>query len=711
MHNTVKQLFRAGVYAGILLLSTSCKDTDAFFSNSDSRTDTQTANTFNFSTTQKLDLIVDYSAFKVYGPVRFSVYNVNPIVGENTDAEYIDESIEPLFEAFTDEHGRYDATITLPAYAKVLYVVTRYLTISQRRMAVEVVNGLAKAVAQNDGGADTRAVATRAKTAGTSTNDMSQMYNFSFKINTSSGSNTGTRICKDWHTPLGTWNSASGRPDYLMNRATSNAGLLFSESEIDGLYEAACKALNSSSTSKDQYRESADLTLIKDSEVSITGLGSFTCWLNSLGYYYYTDATKPTKISDLDIIMLFPNTQDGMRYTNCDYNGSIGMVRGDAIQLMYYPNIKSGSYAGATKIFPKGTKIGFMVKSNGWGCIDQDHSFNYSGWKTKKLNIWASSTEGLSYCGDTGYRYPNTTGEARTAKFQYVDPSGKKYAIISVEDACDDKDYDDLLFALTPANAFAGLADVEDGKSSSTGVYAFEDRWPSRGDYDMNDLVVNVKDERTFDNNGKIKKQTFYFTTYQNKVELVNGLAVRLNTSQSHTVAMKKMAKGATATSQAVAATYETYTDSNTGKKVYYLADWVEDDLGATYILELTYSSAQTADKVAEVAQPFLFRKLDNGKQLEVHIPFEKPTSRMDTSLFGTEADMSNPSTGEYYVRSGLYPFAFYLSGTKAEAFFDTILSAEGENQAINTFYPTFLTWSSSRGARNEDWYLKSNKK
>ncbi len=44
------------------------------------------------------------------------------------------------------------------------------------------------------------------------------------------------------------------------------------------------------------------------------------------------------------------------------------------------------------------------------------------------------------------------------------------------EDACDDTDYNDLIFALNPAKVLLGLNEVEKEKTTKSGVYAFEDR-------------------------------------------------------------------------------------------------------------------------------------------------------------------------------------------------------------------------------------------
>ena len=89
-------------------------------------------------------------------------------------------------------------------------------------------------------------------------------------------------------------------------------------------------------------------------------LGGSTCWNSTLGYYYYRDGQQPTSTQDLNIIMLFPNTQDGqwVRLNNRSFGDNIGVKRGDAVQLKYYPNIADPSrrLEGATTIFPEGTR-------------------------------------------------------------------------------------------------------------------------------------------------------------------------------------------------------------------------------------------------------------------------------------------------------------------------------------------------------------------
>ena len=225
-----------------------------------------------------------------------------------------------------------------------------------------------------------------------------------------------------------------------------------------------------------------------------------------------------------------------------------------------------------------------------------------------------------------------------------------------------------------------------------------EDLWPKAGDYDLNDALVNVKHEKEFNENGKIIKETFYLTTYQNYVTLTSGLALTLNTKTTpKSIAMKKMAKGSTVAEEA-----SFTTDGN----VYYLTSDFKGELGTTYILELTYQNPLGSSADMAAVKPFIYRS-EGDKNWEVHIPMEAPTAKMETSYFGTEDDCSDPSKGWYFVRHSNYPFAFYMHGVNISVFENTILKRENESKRIDELFPGFLGWSTSGGTTNQDWYIK----
>jgi LruC domain-containing protein len=78
----------------------------------------------------------------------------------------------------------------------------------------------------------------------------------------------------------------------------------------------------------------------------------------------------------------------------------------------------------------------------------------------------------------------------------------------------------------------------------------------------------------------------------------------------------------------------------------------------------------------------------------------------MDFKYFGTGDDASKPSNDVFFVRSGNYPFAFYLAGVNIDAFKNTLLLRANESKKIDQLYPDFIQWSTSKGVEKKQWYL-----
>ena len=270
-----------------------------------------------------------------------------------------------------------------------------------------------------------------------------------------------------------------------------------------------------------EYRSSRDLYLEKSAEVVITLLGSNTCWNSSMGYYYYKTGNKPKSLADANVVMIFPNTQDG-RWSNSPWESRLyqGVERGTAVQLIYYPEIADGSKAGATTVFPADYRIGFVLATNAWT--------NRLRAGDKKYR--AATSDGLSV-NNNGVAYQTP----RTAVFRYTDKkSGINSVLFSFEDHTNDENFSDVVFTMTsnPVDAVTDIpsVDVNDGKKTANvlrGIYAFEDLWPSRGDYDMNDVMVRSDYEKVFNEKG-VFEESFMLKTFANFAGNANGLAVTL---------------------------------------------------------------------------------------------------------------------------------------------------------------------------------------
>lgn len=569
-------------------------------------------------------------------------------------------------------------------------------------MEAEVSGGQAQAKANSK--ARTRAASTR----GNSTNAIPEnLYSWAYK-----GTDATTQDAKKaeyrsivndnggWYAPLGNWDDVSGKPEYLLDRNDpANSHLVFNDTELQGLFELIGNAVGIGRDCPEELRAPGDLTLQRSSEVAINMLGGTTMWRSTLGYYYYQGAA-PTDLSTLPVIMLFPNTQDGHGSgSGCP---QIGVERGDAVKLVYYPNIANGDFSGATTEFPAGTSIGFILKSNGWAAYNAKRNQNW-GVYNQVFNWWCASTDGLSYCPDGIECGDSKLGEktSRTAKFAF-NAGGDEFAVVSFEDMNHDMNFADVAFALKPASAFQKLPQIVNKTTDERGVYAFEDLWPSKGDYDMNDVLVDYdysrkisKYEDESDNQYKTYRESFSFTTYQNYAALHSGLAFSYQLADTPTNTVFKIRKKGSSAYEAANFTVE---DNN----VIILTNDINSEVGTEYLVEVTY---EKGTRGRSVIKPFIFRPTKDDKRMEVHVPFEAPTSKVDMSLFNTEDDLSEPEAGKWYVRDGNYPYAFYLANGDINSFQNTLLKSDNERKPIDEIYPKFLDWSVSKGQQNADWY------
>lgn len=87
-----------------------------------------------------------------------------------------------------------------------------------------------------------------------------------------------------------------------------------------------------------------DLTILEETEVSLTFIDEGAGYKNVLGYYTYQADNPPTSVDQLDKIVIFPNA-------SAQGSGG-GLIRGNTMRLL--------------GTFQPGTVIGFFVIANGW---------------------------------------------------------------------------------------------------------------------------------------------------------------------------------------------------------------------------------------------------------------------------------------------------------------------------------------------------------
>ena len=614
-------------------------------------------NTSNFSTIQKVQVEIDYSNSE--SRVPFSIYDGNPLIeGENTTI--LKENVQALDGAWTDEQGKFTATVELPAYVSNVYIVS---TSPFARQAIpgKIVNGVLK-VSDTDEQLTTRA-----------------SYRESTRFDRNRFNNLG------WNTNLGSFDDRSGVIDYAYKG--NDPKLTLSKSEMNELRTTVSKVLNTLGSCPEEYRTQADLYVEEDeTAVVLTALRGWTCWNSSLGYYYYRYDQAPASLKDVKVYAVFPNTQ--MIWNNGSLQASPqGIKEGTAVQLKYFddPEYPKG------KNFPKGYYIGFILACNAWNTY-------FTGFNSYTLTegFYASSTKGFSTKVNSGI-------DVRTAMFKDKNSN----IAIAFEDFMDDQNFTDVVFSLKANPEITNVPPVDEDLNTTiekTGVYAFEDEWPKAGDYDMNDVSVQYTYQKVFNIFNEILSESFTFKTLYNKSTVfTNGLGFILS-NEGNAQSIEYFIRKENEKDFTVASGADKFTrESN----AIILTDNVKTNPNAEYKVTFKYGDKNSNKKQETSIDAFIYRPSKEGNRLEVHCPMKKPTSKVDTSLFGQYEDCSKPNEGIYYVsnQENIYPFAFYLSNANANDIAELKNFDKNEKKSISEIYPKFIDWA--KYGTNADWYKK----
>ena len=685
--------------ATALLALSGCADHSAF--GPQTELDEKEYNSFDFSTiNNNVAVNIEYSV-NLEASVFFSIYDQEP--GSWVENAYVlKDGIQPLYSGWTSKDGTFSATLSLPSYLKKVYVYTPAM-FSTRIMEAEV-NGSQINVAEES-------YASQAATRG--------------------NGNKGGNSQGDFRTEDETYNQPNPQPEnknysYMVAGKTrpaayddgnwkdwlvtyNNQGMLYNESLIGNkdkndkdlylgkklaakLYEVHQAVISVDKKECPQkLRSEYDMLITKEGEIAINFLGGSTCWNSSLGYYVYRDGEKPASLDKANVVLVFPNTQDGFKTKS--YNGETtkGVFTGDCVKLKYYPNIASGSQKGATYKFPAGYRIGFVLATNAW-------SNRIPGWNSN-YKVRSATSSGLSV-DKNGNKYD----VPRTAVYKYTDKdTNKDYVMVSFEDNTHDNNFSDVVFTLTTRATIDKIPDVDPKVEVSElkGIYAFEDLWPAKGDYDMNDVMTKSTYTKLVDSDNNIYEESYTFKTYGNYATLVSGLAVRLN-GVSATDKLEFYVKSADEEEFSV---LNTIYDTN--DKVVVLANDVNNNKGAEYKVKVIHAENSPVEKETIDAEPFIFRAENSSDAVawwEVHLTGYKPTSKMNFGYFNTGDDCSQPDKDIFYVRKGNYPFSFFLAGATDEDL-KPMLDPDNESTPINELYSGYSGWVTSNGATNTDWY------
>lgn len=243
------------------------------------------------------------------------------------------------------------------------------------------------------------------------------------------------------------------------------------------------------------------------------------------------------------------------------------------------------------------------------------------------------------------------------------------------------------------------------------GTLAFEDLWPSQGDYDFNDLVIDYQFKITMNTSNFVDEVVASFELKAFGAGYQNGFGFQLGSAIN--------ASSISVSGISITENYITLnsngTEAGQSRPTIILFDnaynemqhpgigiGVNTDPAAPFVEPKSYTvtisfppnTYRWNDLDIGNFNPFLIADMERGR--EVHLPGNPPTDLANPAFFGTFNDDSNVAQGRTYVTENNHPWAINIYQK-----FDYPI----EKQDIIFVHLKFMEWAQSGGEVFSDWY------
>lgn len=632
---------KAGMYVTTIMVTLSgCLEKDMYDPTKGEETNVTLENYFDFATTQKVRLNINYG--EEFPKAYFEIYAENPLE-YNEDGAQIKkkEGIVHVASGFTDAAGVYNRDVSIPASVSQLYIYSPDFGVPTL-FKTNIVGAKIDARITFDNALDITSQTRSAQTRATASFIKAVIPNV-----------------------LGDWNTNNGRPNYLNEAKKINIDKTL-KSYLTFYFPEEKDNRNTNLVS-----ENADVLIKKDANVTINYFGGTTEARSVFAYYCYPENATQDEIREASqhACVIFPNA----------HSISLGAYSGVAVDLKYIN--KEGVIPSVdSDIFPAGTKIGFLIWNNGWKSSAVQGNMFYS---TKFLN---------------------TTKVSHTAIFAAENNEGEKFNIISMEDWKGNiKDYNDVAFIISsnPVTAIEVPNVPNPGDRQGTDIYCgllgFEDNWPEQGDYDMNDVVMKYQSNIDYNNDNKVLNIIDKFTLTWTGAAYRNSFAYEVPFDLSRA----KVSINGSVSSSYSGNVITLFTDA---KKELGVSGVPAEDMILQDIEEKTYTvSIQFDDPVidkSEVVAPYNpFIKV-SGSFTEVHLTNYKPTEAANNH-FPAGADIAT-GDGKYFICKDGFPFAIHMDARLDKSLLN--LDLKNEKVRIDKTYPKFKDWVKTRDPKMKWW-------
>jgi LruC domain-containing protein len=484
---------------------------------------------------------------------------------------------------------------------------------------------------------------------------------------------------------LGSWD-ANGKPNYLMQGRDNISQTFLNDVNVSLPERRPVPQYNPEYLASNKER---NLILKEMCDVWVTFVAEGAGYQNSLMFFVYNKNNKPTNISQIDSFYhIFPNAS---------FSGSGGaMVSGDKV------------YIGR---FGADTCIGFAIAANGWNGSNRTVGMGLNLYTTiKELNpetnpakaehvvlLYDNPTERFLIGFEDLVRSNGSSDEDFNDAIVYatanpVKAVEKENCVPTTQAKDTDGDSVDDEFDEYPSDPERAY-NVYYPNQNTFATVAFEDLWPSKGDYDLNDVVVDFQYQAVLDASNRTKDVKAKYKLRAAGGVFRNGFSVEMPFNVSEVASVTGnglgMEEGATkailkvfSNSKAIISGYNTMI----GVK-YTETDTINSTITLTNSKNITLGNFN----------PFIYvDEPGKGRGYEVHLTGQTPTSLVNSAVLGTNADATTPSKGIYYKTKNNLPFAIAIPERFAYPW---------EKTQVVLAHLRFASWAQSGGSTYTDWY------
>ncbi len=594
---------------------------------------------FNYSTTKDIEVTLSVPAQlnnAVFSLVAYNTGNEDYVIGKGVFGS----------------SGIFNSSYTIPAYFDTIVVRSEY---------VGLVDGIIIPI-----------------TGSTVSFDYKPLYDNTVTKSVAAGPVSLKSASADSYTYMGTF-SSSGVPNYLIQSDVIDKNLL---DDVNASLPEYTKV----PVLHPEFIASGtetNLVITKKADVWVTFVHEGAGYKNSLGYYSYKVGSQPKSKAEIQALtVILPNVS---------YSGSGGgLASGNKV------------YLGQ---FDANTVVAWFLVADGWngsgvgagrGIYFSDPELNPEtnpALQSHMVLLWDKSRNQMlmgfedinRQTGGSDQDFNDAIFYASSNPIDAIQKTNVQ-AIVAANDSDGDGINDELDdFPYDPNKAFNNFSP----SALDFGTVAYEDLWPSKGDYDFNDVVVDYQYNMVANSQNLITSiEGSYFVKHIGG-SYNNGFAIVLPVANSVISSVENQVMNA-----GYVNLNSNGTESGVNETVIFVSENISQLQGDTIRIKINLQNPVSKSNLGSA--PYnAFIVVNGERDREVHLPDLQPTSK-GTKYLGQGDDYSSVADGRYFKTDRNLPWAlnFYES-----------FAPPAEKQSVDKAYPRFIYWANSGGTKDLDWY------